>query len=101
MDSQRCLSFADTYGVIGRAEPFTLDLDPHILDWSPEEREVLGADADSSWLLDAFPSGVHSLPDGGCQGNHIKLGWAFASDINEPVWTPQPLTPFKEVVLRG
>ena len=98
---QQKIAFADTLGAIGRAEPFTIDLDPQALDWSSQERDALAADADSKWLLEAFPGGVHSRPDGGLYGNHIKLGWAYAADISEPVWAPEPLPAFKEVVLRG
>lgn len=98
---QQKIAFADTLGAVGRAEPFTIDLDPQTLDWSADERDELAADAHSNWLLTAFPAGVHSRPDGGRQGNHIKLGWAYAADTAEPVWAPQPLPAFKDVVLRG
>jgi len=95
------IAFEDRAGAIPRRAPFSVDLDPQVLDWSAEDRQLLLEDDGTAWLAERFSGGVHCRPDGGLQGRWVKLGWAYNTQASEPVWTP-PLHPhFPDIVLRG
>ncbi len=81
--------------------PFSIDLDAQDIAWNTEERELINADPDLSWLTSTMPGAIHCRPDGGDQGNRVKLGWAFNSDITSPEISPELLSAFPEIVLRG
>ena len=74
---QQKIAFEDNQCVIPRDLPFSIDLDPQVLDWSSDERELLSEDEEASWLLDCMPNATHCRPDGGITGNWVKLGWAY------------------------
>jgi glycine/D-amino acid oxidase-like deaminating enzyme len=101
---QQKLAFEDRLGAIRRDMPFSIDLDPKILSWSDEERELLIEDPDLAWLTET-PGGTHCRPDGGARGKWVKLGWAYNQQTsepqedlaNEPTSDPQ----FPEIVMRG
>jgi glycine/D-amino acid oxidase-like deaminating enzyme len=102
---QQKLAFEDRLGAIRRDMPFSIDLDPKILSWSDEERELLIEDPDLAWLTETMPGGTHCRPDGGARGKWVKLGWAYNQQTsepqedlaNEPTSDPQ----FPEIVIRG
>jgi glycine/D-amino acid oxidase-like deaminating enzyme len=102
---QQKLAFEDRLGAIRRDMPFSIDLDPKILSWSDEERELLIEDPDLAWLTETMPGGTHCRPDGGARGKWVKLGWAYNQQTsepqedlaNEPTSDPQ----FPEIVMRG
>ena len=48
-------------------QPFSIDLDEQLMDWSDEEREMLAEDPELAWLTQTVPGGAHSRPDGGEQ----------------------------------
>ena len=98
---QQKIAFRDADAVIARHLPFTIDLDPQVLDWSAAERAELADSKEYRWLAQEMPGGVHRRPDGGPRGSWVKLGWAYATTPAEPVWQPEPDQLFKEVVLRG
>jgi len=99
------VAFEDCLGAIPRDMPFSIDLDEKTLGWTDEERVLLKEDPDLSWLTKSLPGGTHCRPEGGANGNWVKLGWAYnhvASEpqedlVNEPLSDPQ----FPEIVMRG
>ncbi len=95
------VSFRDQQGVLPREAPLLIWSDPQHLSWSHAEREALTADRDLSWLLDEFPSGVHTRPEGGVDSQIILLLWEYNSRTVYPEF-PVPLDPaYPEMTLRG
>jgi glycine/D-amino acid oxidase-like deaminating enzyme len=95
------IAFADHLGAIDRKMPFSIDLDGQEIDWTSEERELLGEDPATAWLARPMPGGIHCRPDGGDHGQWIKLGWAYNRAPSEPQ-VDIPTDPnFPDIVLRG
>lgn len=102
---QQKVAFEDGLGAVPRDMPFTIDLDRKRLEWTDEERAMLGEDAELKWLTGELPGGTHVRPDGGPRGKWIKLGWAYNERVsepqrdlaNEPAIDPQ----FPEIVIRA
>ena len=98
---QQKIAFEDEKGAIPRDMPFSIDLDEQLIDWEPEDRDVLAEDGECAWLTEPMPGGVHCKPDGAEQGRWVKLGWAYTREPTEPLWNPLLDDRFPEVVLRG
>ncbi len=96
---QQKVSFEDSAGVIPRALPFTIDLDPIALSWSDEERALLSADKAMQFYTGTMPGAIHCRPEG--QGQWVKLGWAFNTEASRAVREPVLNDEFPEIVLRG
>lgn len=102
---QQKIAFEDRLGAIPRDMPFSIDLDAKRLPWSEEERALLAADPERAWLTKPLPGGTHCRPEGGANGQWVKLGWAYNSraskarrDLaNEPASDPH----FPEIVIRA
>lgn len=93
--------FNDHLGIVPREAPMVIWADPQKLVWSDEEREFLAESDDTRWLLEEFPAGVHTRPEGIGESPMILLVWAYHLDPVEPI-VPPPIDPdFPEVVLRG
>ena len=71
-------------GAIPRALPFSCDLDNVVFDWSDDEIELLRDDADTAWLTEHLPGGVHCRPEGGDNASWIKIGWAYNEQTSKP-----------------
>jgi len=95
------IAFPDQLGTIPRKMPFAIDLDSQQIDWSAEERELLKEDSGLAWLADEMPGSIHCRPEGGDNGNWVKLGWAFNHVPSEPTFEPHFNEHFPEIVLRG
>jgi len=87
----------DPKKIIPTDMPFTIYADSQHLDWSEEERVFFTANEKYKWLLNEFPGGLHIKPESG----KIKLGWAFNTKQEQPVWKPSTLELFPQVVLKG
>lgn len=98
---QQKIAFEDTAGAIPRRMPFSIDLDRQRLDWTDEERALLAEDPELVWLTEEMPGAIHCRPDGGDQGNRIKLGWAFNATPSQESLEPALNDNFPEIVLRG
>ena len=98
---QQKIAFEDVLGAIPRDQPFSIDLDRQLLDWSEEDRALLREDPELSWLADEMQGAIHCRPDGGRNGKWVKLGWAFGQTVTSPVMQPACTDFFPEVVLRG
>ena len=98
---QQKITFSDKDSVVPRTSPFSIDLDPQILDWTDEERELLSEDPSLAWVCTELPSAVHCKAEGGTNGNWIKLGWALNRESSEPTLEPALSDTYPEIVLRG
>jgi glycine/D-amino acid oxidase-like deaminating enzyme len=95
------LAFPDTQGAAPRHAPLLIWADSQKAPWSDEEREELGATEETQWLLDAFPAGIHTRPDGPPGSPILLMLWDYH---NQPVEVVEQLEFdefFPEVVLRG
>ncbi len=102
---QQKIAFEDHLKAIPRDMPFSIDLDPKVLDWSEEEHELLAEDPELMWLSEEMPSGTHCRPDGGPHGRWVKLGWAYNDQFSKPqedmANEPTIDQSFPEIVIRG
>jgi glycine/D-amino acid oxidase-like deaminating enzyme len=89
----------DSLGVIGRDAPLLIWNDPQTLPWGDDEREALQADEETRWLMDMFPSGAHTRPEGA--GDNILMLWEYQTKIMEPQWPPHMDDQYPEIALRG
>jgi glycine/D-amino acid oxidase-like deaminating enzyme len=95
------IALKDTLGVVPRHAPLMIWLDPQMLPWSADERSDLADSADTRWLLDQLPEGVHLRPEGGGDSNIVLMLWAYHVELREVI-VPPPLDEFfPEVVVRG
>jgi len=91
----------DNLGIVPRDAPLLIWSDPQKLDWNAEERQLLVEDPDSQWLLEEFPAGVHTRPEGPPDSPVILLLWEYHTNSVEPTFPP-PLDPlYPEIALRG
>jgi glycine/D-amino acid oxidase-like deaminating enzyme len=98
---QQKLAFEDVREAVPREQPFSVDLDPQFIDWSPEERALLAADEVYRHLAATMPGKVHCRTDGGSQRRWLHLGWAYNRESSEPSREPVLDDTFPEIVLRG
>ena len=92
------VSFDDPLGVVPRDAPLLIWDDPQRLRWTKEEHELLASDADSRWLVDELPAGVHMRPEG---RSHLLILWPYhCRPVPEsfPIDVPEE---YGEVCLRG
>lgn len=97
------VAFEDTLGVVDRNTGLVILDDPQTLAWSAEERSELAADADTRWLTEPMPAGIHLRPEGYRKSQTVLMLWDYHSThrYDAPV-LPLPDDPFyPEVVLRG
>lgn len=95
------LAFPDRLGVVPRDAPMLIWDDPQELQWDDDERAALSEDAELRWLLEPFPAGVHTRPEGPPGSPILLMLWDYHRHPVEPIF-PLPLDPyFPELVLRG
>jgi glycine/D-amino acid oxidase-like deaminating enzyme len=95
------VAFRDPKGVLPRNAPLLIWTDPQELPWSSEERDFLAEAEDTRWLLQDFPPGAHTRPEGGPDSDIILFLWEFQERIMEPVFPPPMDDQYPEVALRG
>jgi sarcosine oxidase subunit beta len=94
-------AFKDHLGIIPRQAPLLIWTDSQSLPWSPEERTDLSGDPQLGWLLDEFPPGVHTRPEGEGDSSVVLMLWEYHTSVVAPTW-PIPLDPqYPEIALRG
>lgn len=98
---QQKIAFEDIRRAIPRDMPFSIDLDDQMIDWSDEDRELLCAEPQFSWLAERMPGSIHCRPDGGDGGSWVKLGWAYNREPETVAWERPLDDQFPEIVLRG
>jgi glycine/D-amino acid oxidase-like deaminating enzyme len=96
------IAIEDTLAAVPRDAPFLIWDDAQTLDWSAEEREALAADPGLRWMLEPFPAGVHTRPEGASpESQTILVLWSYDCEPT-PVVYPLPEPPhYPELVLRG
>jgi sarcosine oxidase, subunit beta len=95
------VAIRDILGVIPRQAPLLIWTDPQYLPWTDEERSLLAEDKGYRFLLEEFPSGLHTRPEGGSDSQIVLLLWEYHSERIEPVFPPTLDPQFPEIVLRG
>lgn len=92
----------DPRAAVPRHAPLLIWTDPVRLPWSNEEQEMLAESDETRWLLNEFPAGVHTRPEGEGDSTTILILWTYHT---EPVEVKFPLDfddpYYPEVVLRG
>jgi glycine/D-amino acid oxidase-like deaminating enzyme len=96
------IAIEDTLGAVPRDAPFLIWDDAQMLDWSPDERAALATDPALRFMLDVFPPGVHTRPEGAsAESRTLLVLWSYdcaAVDVVFPLPEPPHYT---ELVLRG
>lgn len=94
-------AFRDSLRIVPPEAPLMIWNDPLYLPWTEAERRRLAASAETRWLLDEFPAGVHFRPRGDSDNPEVLIIWTYDTKVQEPLWPPtfDPLYP--EVLLRG
>ena len=95
------VSFRDSLGVVPRDAPLLIWNDPQFLPWSYEERTFIREDEQLHWLLDEFPAGAHTRPEGGSDSNIALMLWEYKTRVMHPVFPPILDDQFPEIALRG
>lgn len=91
----------DPLGVVGREAPLLIWTDPQTLPWEVEERVALTEDEETRWLTEAFPSGIHTRPEGGSESQTILMLWEYQTKLMEPAASPPLDEQYPEIALRG
>jgi glycine/D-amino acid oxidase-like deaminating enzyme len=95
------VAFKDHLAAVPRHAPLLIWLDAQKLCWSTEEQVFLNEDENTRWLLNEFPPGVHTRPEGGDDSPIALMLWEFRTQAVEPLF-PIPLDPeYPEIALRG
>jgi glycine/D-amino acid oxidase-like deaminating enzyme len=95
------VSTADHLKIIPREAPMLIWNDAQKLPWSDEESSFLASDPDSRWLLEEFPAGVHTRPEGGEDSPIILMLWEYQTLEVEPKFPPPLDDDYPEITLRG
>lgn len=91
----------DPLQVVPRHAPLLIWEDPQKLPFTHEEQQFLADDPEIQWLLNEFPRGIHTRPEGGLDSQSILILWTYDTQPVKPVWPP-PVDPFyPEIVMRG
>jgi glycine/D-amino acid oxidase-like deaminating enzyme len=93
--------FDDRLRVAPRDTPLIIWIDRVCLPWSPEERQLLRESADSKWMLEEMPSGVHGRSEGGAGSSYFLLQWTLHTEPRAPVFPLQFDQQYPELALRG
>lgn len=95
------IAFRDQLNVVPRNAPLTIWVDEQTLGWSAAERALLAEDAETKWMTERLPGGVHLRPEGGEGSNVLLMLWAYDAHP-VPVVVPPEFDPsFTDIVLRG
>jgi glycine/D-amino acid oxidase-like deaminating enzyme len=95
------VAFKDTLGIVDRDAPLLIWNDKQFLAWSDEEKELLAEDDSTRWMLEEFPSGVHTRPEGLADSPMVIFLWEYKPKVMEPVVPPELDWDYPEIVLRG
>ncbi|HET6846544.1 MAG TPA: FAD-binding oxidoreductase [Anaerolineales bacterium] len=95
------VAFEDSLHLISRDAPLLIWSDPQRLPWLDDERRMFEDEAEYAWLLDVFPAGAHTRPEGNRDGASVLMLWDYRTQVIEPTF-PVPLDDrYPEIVLRG
>ena len=95
------IALKDSKGALPADAPLLLWSDPVQLPWTDEEKTLLAADAATQYLLETFPAGVHTRPEGSA-GNHYALAiWTYHTPLLAPRFPLQWDPHLPEIIVRG
>jgi glycine/D-amino acid oxidase-like deaminating enzyme len=95
------VAFKDHQGIVPREAPLLIWLDSQFLPWSSEERDLLSADPETRWLLEEFPPGVHTRPEGPTDSPIALMLWEYSTKAIEPIFPPPLDLDYPEIAMRG
>lgn len=95
------VSVSDQLGIIPRDAPMLIWNDPQKLPWTKDERALIFGDPKSHWLLEEFPSGVHTRPEGSEDSQIVLMLWEFQTKKVDPIWPPPLDEDYPDIALRG
>jgi glycine/D-amino acid oxidase-like deaminating enzyme len=96
------VSIADSQLAVPRHSPLMIWSDPQQLAWNKQERTELNQDPDSAWLLEEFPAGVHTRPDGPDNSPILLMLWTYHTEAMPALYPPpHDELYYPEIVLRG
>lgn len=91
----------DKCAVIPRDAPLLIWSDPQYIPWSPEEKSFMAESGETQWLLNKFPPGIHTRPEGGEGSLTILILWEYRNHRIEPIFPAQFDHQYPDIVLRG
>ena len=94
---QRKIIIPDPKNIIPPNMPFSIYADSQYLEWTNEEADFFASTDEYKWLLQNFPGGLHIKPE----GEGIKIGWAFNTSEDKPMWNSSNMDIFPQLVLKG
>jgi len=96
------IAIEDTLRAVPRDAPFLIWDDAQTLPWSPDERAALEADPALRWMLEPFPPGVHTRPEGTSPESQTLLAlWSYDATATAVVFPLVEPPYYTELVLRG
>jgi glycine/D-amino acid oxidase-like deaminating enzyme len=96
------IAIEDTLGAVPRDAPFLIWDDAQTLDWSSDEREALAADPALRFMLEPFPPGVHTRPEGTSpESRTLLVLWSYDSAAVNVVFPLSEPPHYTGLVLRG
>jgi glycine/D-amino acid oxidase-like deaminating enzyme len=97
------IAIEDVHGAVHRDTGLVILDDAQSLVWSDEERQELAADADTRWLTEPLPAGIHLRPEGYGSAKTVLMLWDYHSThrFDAPAFPLPEDTLYPEVVLRG
>jgi glycine/D-amino acid oxidase-like deaminating enzyme len=94
------VAFRDSRAALPRGAPMLIWMDAQVLDWSPDEVEMLRSEGRGP-LTGTMPPICHCRPEGGADSPWVVALWEYHKTVMDPVW-PIPEDPLlSEVVVRG
>ena len=95
------VAFKDPLGVVGRDAPLLIWDDEQSLPWTDDERATLAEDDKTKWLVEKFPAGAHTRPEGTGESQTILMLWEYKTRVLEPIFPPSLDEQYPEIAMRG
>lgn len=94
-------AFVDHLRLVPRDAPLLIWTDTQALMWNEDERIEFESSAETRWLLEQFPSGVHARPEGPADSPIVLVMWDYHTHSSEPLFPPKFDPVYPDVALRG
>jgi glycine/D-amino acid oxidase-like deaminating enzyme len=95
------IAFNDHLRVLPRDAPMVIGTDDIQLPWDADEREALAEDAETRWMLERLPAGVHCRPEGHGESTSLLILWNYHLDPVAPTFPIAVADHEPELALRG
>jgi len=96
------ITMTDSIGVVDRNAPLLIYNDPQFIPWSEKETAFFREDASYNFLLQKFPPGAHTRPEGTGDSKSIIMLWEYNTTPTKPIF-PVPIKDpvYHEITLHG